>query len=296
MNEYNSCMFKNIGIYIKEKSYQGLDYKALDSLIISLKKYTTEVFVEDPSDYKNDSLTVLSHEEFISKIDLIIVFGGDGTLLGSARRYLKFNIPILGINMGTVGFLTDIKIEDFESVIKDIIDGNCKIEERNLVSASFNDTTVYGLNEIVIHSGAYTQLMRYRLSVNDKVVYEQRSDGLIIATPTGSTAYALSAGGPIIHPELDVWTILPMLPQSISSRPFVISSGEKVIVNLLRGPLESAKICADGQVDILAPYSEDIKISKMENKLRLVHPLDNDFFEACREKLGWSLDISKQKL
>ena len=295
MNEYNSSMFRNIGIYIKEKSYQGLDYKALDSLIISLKKYSNEVFIEDSSDYKNDLLTSLSHEEFSSKADLIIVFGGDGTLLGSARRYLKFNIPILGINMGTVGFLTDIKIEDFESVIKDIIDGNCKIEERNLVSATFNNTTVYGLNEIVIHSGAYTQLMRYRLSVNEKVVYEQRSDGLIIATPTGSTAYALSAGGPIIHPELDVWTILPMLPQSISSRPFVISSNEQVKVNLLRGPLESAKICADGQEDISAPYLEDIKISKMKDKLRLVHPLDNDFFEACREKLGWSLDISKIK-
>ena len=296
VNEYNSGMFRNIGIYIKEKSYQGLDYKALDSLIISLKKYSNEVFIEDSSDYKNDLLTTLSHEEFTSKADLIIVFGGDGTLLASARRYLKFNIPILGINMGTVGFLTDIKIEDFESVIKDIIDGNCKIEERNLVSATFNNTTVYGLNEIVIHSGAYTQLMRYRLSVNEKVVYEQRSDGLIIATPTGSTAYALSAGGPIIHPELDVWTILPMLPQSISSRPFVISSNEEVKVNLLRGPLESAKICADGQEDISTPYLEDIKISKMKDKLRLVHPLDNDFFEACREKLGWSLDISKQNL
>ena len=296
MNEYNSSMFRNIGIYIKEKSYQGLDYKALDSLIISLKKYSNHVFIEDSSDYKNDLLTTLSHEEFTSKADLIIVFGGDGTLLASARRYLKFNIPILGINMGTVGFLTDIKIEDFESVIKDIIDGNCKIEERNLVSATFNNTTVYGLNEIVIHSGAYTQLMRYRLSVNEKVVYEQRSDGLIIATPTGSTAYALSAGGPIIHPELDVWTILPMLPQSISSRPFVISSNEEVKVNLLRGPLELAKICADGQEDISAPYLEDIKISKMKDKLRLVHPLDNDFFEACREKLGWSLDISKQNL
>ena len=289
-------MFRNIGIYIKEKSYQGLDYKALDSLIISLKKYSNHVFIEDSSDYKNDLLTSLSHEEFTSKADLIIVFGGDGTLLASARRYLKFNIPILGINMGTVGFLTDIKIEDFEIVIKDIIDGNCKIEERNLVSATFNNTTVYGLNEIVIHSGAYTQLMRYRLSVNEKVVYEQRSDGLIIATPTGSTAYALSAGGPIIHPELDVWTILPMLPQSISSRPFVISSNEEVKVNLLRGPLESAKICADGQEDISTPYLEDIKISKMKDKLRLVHPLDNDFFEACREKLGWSLDISKQNL
>ena len=294
VNEYNSGMFRNIGIYIKEKSYQGLDYKALDTLIVSLKKYSNHVFIEDSSDYKNDLLTSLSHEEFSSKADLIIVFGGDGTLLGSARRYLKFNIPILGINMGTVGFLTDIKIEDFESVIKDIIDGNCKIEERNLVSATFNNTTVYGLNEIVIHSGAYTQLMRYRLSVNEKVVYEQRSDGLIIATPTGSTAYALSAGGPIIHPELDVWTILPMLPQSISSRPFVISSNEEVKVNLLRGPLESAKICADGQEDISTPYLEDIKISKMKDKLRLVHPLDNDFFEACREKLGWSLDISKQ--
>ena len=296
VNEYNSGMFRNIGIYIKEKSYQGLDYKALDSLIISLKKYSNHVFIEDSSDYKNDLLTTLSHEEFTSKADLIIVFGGDGTLLASARRYLKFNIPILGINMGTVGFLTDIKIEDFEIVIKDIIDGNCKIEERNLVSATFNNTTVYGLNEIVIHSGAYTQLMRYRLSVNEKVVYEQRSDGLIIATPTGSTAYALSAGGPIIHPELDVWTILPMLPQSISSRPFVISSNEQVKVNLLQGPLESAKICADGQEDISAPYLEDIKISKMKDKLRLVHPLDNDFFEACREKLGWSLDISKQNL
>ncbi|MDC3313445.1 NAD(+)/NADH kinase [Gammaproteobacteria bacterium] len=296
MNEYNSGMFRNIGIYIKEKSYQGLDYKALDSLIISLKKYSNHVFIEDSSDYKNDLLTTLSHEEFTSKADLIIVFGGDGTLLASARRYLKFNIPILGINMGTVGFLTDIKIEDFEIVIKDIIDGNCKIEERNLVSATFNNTTVYGLNEIVIHSGAYTQLMRYRLSVNEKVVYEQRSDGLIIATPTGSTAYALSAGGPIIHPELDVWTILPMLPQSISSRPFVISSNEEVKVNLLRGPLESAKICADGQEDISTPYLKDIKISKMKDKLRLVHPLDNDFFEACREKLGWSLDISKQNL
>ena len=296
VNEYNSGMFRNIGIYIKEKSYQGLDYKALDTLIVSLKKYSNHVFIEDSSDYKNDLLTTLSHEEFTSKADLIIVFGGDGTLLASARRYLKFNIPILGINMGTVGFLTDIKIEDFEIVIKDIIDGNCKIEERNLVSATFNNTTVYGLNEIVIHSGAYTQLMRYRLSVNEKVVYEQRSDGLIIATPTGSTAYALSAGGPIIHPELDVWTILPMLPQSISSRPFVISSNEEVKVNLLRGPLESAKICADGQEDISTPYLEDIKISKMKDKLRLVHPLDNDFFEACREKLGWSLDISKQNL
>ena len=286
-------MFKNIGIYIKEKAYQEIDNEALHSLISSLKNHTSQVFIEDDADYQNDSVTKLSNKEFVSKVDLIIVFGGDGTLLNSARKYLKNNIPILGINMGNVGFLTDVKTEDFESIIQDILNGKFEIEERNLVSASFLNETVYGLNEIVIHSGAYTQLMRYRLSVNDKVVYEQRSDGLIIATPTGSTAYALSAGGPIIHPSLDVWTILPMLPQSISSRPFVISSKEKVVIKLLKGPLEDAKICADGHDDIAVPYDEDIAITKMNNTLRLVHPLDNDFFEACREKLGWSLDISK---
>ena len=286
-------MFKNIGIYIKEKAYQEIDNEALHSLISSLKNHTSQVFIEDDADYQNDSVTKLSNKGFVSNVDLIIVFGGDGTLLNSARKYLKNNIPILGINMGNVGFLTDVKTEDFESIIQDILNGKFEIEERNLVSASFLNETVYGLNEIVIHSGAYTQLMRYRLSVNDKVVYEQRSDGLIIATPTGSTAYALSAGGPIIHPSLDVWTILPMLPQSISSRPFVISSKEKVVIKLLKGPLDDAKICADGHDDIAVPYDEDIAITKMNSTLRLVHPIDNDFFEACREKLGWSLDISK---
>ena len=157
-------------------------------------------------------------------------------MLNSARQYLDFQIPILGVNMGNVGFLTDLSVDNFETTITDILSGNYKIEERNLVSAQFDDNHLYGLNEVVIHSGAYAQLMRYRLSVNNKVVYEQRSDGLIVATPTGSTAYSLSAGGPIIHPSLDVWTILPMLPQSLSSRPFIISSDENVEMELFDGP------------------------------------------------------------
>jgi NAD+ kinase len=286
-------MFKNIGIFVKEKTYQAIDYNALDSLIATLARHAPNLFIDETSDYQNSLIKRVSNCDFTSKIDLIIVFGGDGTLLSSTRKYLEFNIPLLGINMGRVGFLTDINTQNFDSVIQDIlINNNYEIEERNLVSASFLDKIVYGLNEIVIHSGGYTQLMRYRLNVNNKVVYEQRSDGLIIATPTGSTAYALSAGGPIIHPSVDVWTILPMLPQSMSSRPFVISSKEKVDIQLLKGPFKEAKICADGQEDISVPYMEYIKISKMEKSLKLVHPKNNDFFEACREKLGWSLDIS----
>ena len=287
------AMFREIGILVKEDLSEGIDIKALNLMINSLSNLDINLYIDKSSNNKNENFTVLEHKEFVKKVDIVVVFGGDGTLLNAARKYLNYDIPILGINMGNVGFLTDISTDNFEKTIKEVLDGNYKIEERNLVSAKFGNNHLYGLNEVVIHSGAYAQLMRYRLNVNDKVVYEQRSDGLIIATPTGSTAYALSAGGPIIHPSLDVWTILPMLPQSLSSRPFVISTDEKVEMDLFDGPNENAKICVDGQDDIDIPYGEKILISKMEKTLKLVHPNDNDFFEACREKLGWSLNISK---
>ena len=287
------AMFREIGILVKEDLSDGIDNEALNLMINSLSNLDINLYTDKSSNNKNENFTVLEHKEYVKKVDIVVVFGGDGTLLNAARKYLNYDIPILGINMGNVGFLTDISTDNFEKTIKEVLDGNYKIEERNLVSAKFGNNHLYGLNEVVIHSGAYAQLMRYRLNVNDKVVYEQRSDGLIIATPTGSTAYALSAGGPIIHPSLDVWTILPMLPQSLSSRPFVISTDEKVEMDLFDGPNENAKICVDGQDDIDIPYGEKILISKMEKTLKLVHPNDNDFFEACREKLGWSLNISK---
>ena len=287
------AMYREIGILVKEDLSDGIDNEALNLMINSISNLDINLYIDKSSNNKNENFTVLEHKEFVKKVDIVVVFGGDGTLLNAARKYLNYDIPILGINMGNVGFLTDISTDNFEKTIKEVLDGNCKIEERNLVSAKFGNNHLYGLNEVVIHSGAYAQLMRYRLNVNDKVVYEQRSDGLIIATPTGSTAYALSAGGPIIHPSLDVWTILPMLPQSLSSRPFVISTDEKVEMDLFDGPNENAKICVDGQDDIDIPYGEKILISKMEKTLKLVHPNDNDFFEACREKLGWSLNISK---
>ena len=287
------AMFREIGILVKEDLSNGIDNEALNLMINSISNLDINLYIDKSSNNKNENFTVLEHKEFVKKVDIVVVFGGDGTLLNAARKYLNYDIPILGINMGNVGFLTDISTDNFEKTFKEVLDGNYKIEERNLVSAKFGNNHLYGLNEVVIHSGAYAQLMRYRLNVNDKVVYEQRSDGLIIATPTGSTAYALSAGGPIIHPSLDVWTILPMLPQSLSSRPFVISTDEKVEMDLFDGPNENAKICVDGQDDIDIPYGEKILISKMEKTLKLVHPNDNDFFEACREKLGWSLNISK---
>ena len=286
--------FKNIGLFTSSANSEKIFIARQIEEI--LKNKGCRVLFDSSFQIKKtkNKIKTFSSNYLSRNCDLVIAIGGDGTMLSCLRQYGSKEIPILGINLGSVGFLTDIKVENFHTSMQEILDGNYKIEERNLVSAKFNDNHLYGLNEVVIHSGAYAQLMRYRLNVNDKVVYEQRSDGLIIATPTGSTAYSLSAGGPIIHPSLDVWTIIPMLPQSISSRPFVISSNEKVEMELFEGPSENAKICVDGQKDIDVPYGLNISISKTKKTLKLVHPKDNDFFEACREKLGWSLNLSKK--
>ena len=240
-------------------------------------------------------MKVVDYKKFNDSVDLIIVFGGDGTLLAAARNFINNEIPILGINLGTVGFLTDVNVENFESVISNIFNGDYVLEERSLIEAKFLDQEVSGLNEVLIHSGSYAQLMRYRLLIDGKTVYEQRSDGLIIATPTGSTAYALSAGGSIIHPELNIWNIIPMMSQSLSSRPLIASNKKSMEIQLIKGPLDHAMVCVDGQKDIPIKYNNSIYISKKNSSLKIIHPSNNDFYEACREKLGWSLDITAKK-
>ena len=285
-------MFKNIGIVIK-KSAVSSESAALDGLLKVLLKNAQNLYSAD--EFEFDGVENVDLKNFNDLVDLIIVFGGDGTLLGAARKFINSDIPILGINMGTVGFLTDVNIENFESVIGDIFKGDYVLEERSLVEAKFADQEVFGLNEVLIHSGSYAQLMRYRLLIDGKTVYEQRSDGLIVATPTGSTAYALSAGGSIIHPELNIWNIIPMMSQSLSSRPLIVSNKKSMEIQLIEGPLDHAMICVDGQKDIPIKYNNSISISRINSSLKIIHPSNNDFYEACREKLGWSLDITAKK-
>ena len=285
-------MFKNIGIVIK-KSAVSSESAALDDLLKVLLKNAQNLYSAD--EFEFDGVANVDLKNFNDLVDLIIVFGGDGTLLGAARKFISSDIPILGINMGTVGFLTDVNIENFESVIGDIFKGDYVLEERSLVEAKFSDQEVFGLNEVLIHSGSYAQLMRYRLLIDGKTVYEQRSDGLIVATPTGSTAYALSAGGSIIHPELNIWNIIPMMSQSLSSRPLIVSNKKSMEIQLIEGPLDHAMICVDGQKDIPIKYNNSISISRKNSSLKIIHPSNNDFYEACREKLGWSLDITAKK-
>ena len=226
---------------------------------------------------------------------MVLVFGGDGTILKAAKDFIIGNKPILGINMGNVGFLTDVSLDNLSKLLQEIFSGDFVIEERSLVQATIGDFEIFGLNEIVIHSGSYAQLMQYSLELDEKTVYELRADGLIISTSTGSTAYSLSAGGSIISPKLDVWSIIPILSHNLSSRPFVISSEQPLTVNLINGPKNEASISADGQKDISVPFGKSITINKKKDKLKLIHPKSYNFFEACREKLGWSIGTDKNK-
>ena len=285
-------MFQNIGIVLK-KNLSSDEFSIVDGLLKVLLKNTNNIYSTNKIDFED--VKVVDYKKFNDSVDLIIVFGGDGTLLAAARNFINNEIPILGINLGTVGFLTDVNVENFESVISDIFNGDYVLEERSLIEAKFLDQEVSGLNEVLIHSGSYAQLMRYRLLIDGKTVYEQRSDGLIVATPTGSTAYALSAGGSIIHPELNIWNIIPMMSQSLSSRPLIASNKKSMEIQLIQGPLDHAMVCVDGQKDIQIKYNNSIYISKKNSSLKIIHPSNNDFYEACREKLGWSLDITAKK-
>ncbi|MDC0942711.1 NAD(+)/NADH kinase [Gammaproteobacteria bacterium] len=286
-------MFKNIGIVLK-KSLSSSESSLVKGMLSVLLSNTKSIYSTNQIDFKG--VEVVDNKKFNNLVDLIIVFGGDGTLLGAARKFIDIEIPILGINMGAVGFLTDVNIENFESVISDVFNGEYILEERSLVEAQFSDQEIFGLNEVLIHSGSYAQLMRYRLLIDGKTVYEQRSDGLIVATPTGSTAYALSAGGSIIHPELNIWNIIPMMSQSLSSRPLIVSNEKSMEIQLIEGPLDHAMVCVDGQKDIPVQYNNSIHICKKNSSLKIIHPSNNDFYEACREKLGWSLDITAKKI
>ena len=286
-------MFKKIGLIFKN-SLSDNDKNSLKQLIPVLIKLDCTIFVEEEINFDGNFATEVLND-FPKTLDLLIVFGGDGTFLSSARKFLEFEIPMLGVNFGSVGFLTDISIEGFEETIKDILSGKHIIEERDLVRVSFSNQTYFGLNEVLIHSGSYAQLMRYKLKICERVVYEQRSDGLIVATPTGSSAYALSAGGPIIDPELSVFNIIPMMSQSLSSRALVSPNKKDISVEIMDGPLEHGMICVDGQENIQVNFGDEILISKNEIKLKIVHPKNNNFYESCREKLGWSLDITNTK-
>lgn len=230
--------------------------------------------------------------------DLVIVVGGDGSILHAARALARYNKPLLGINRGRLGFLTDVSPSDIESKVGAVLDGDYAVEQRFLLNMEVKSGGQpvgegIALNDVVLYAGKSVHMIEFELYIEGQFVYRQRSDGLIIATPTGSTAYALSGGGPIMHPRLDAMVLVPMHPHTLSSRPIVVD-GNSEIKLLMCTEIINPMVSCDAQPGLSLRAGDWVYVNKHPFKLRLLHPPGHDFYAACRTKLGWSSHLPAQ--
>lgn len=213
----------------------------------------------------------------------VFVIGGDGTLLKAARFYSKTSTPVFGINLGRLGFLSQTKESDLSESINKILEGKYKIEDRLMLKSNDN---VLALNDFVIKGASASRTSRFYLSINDKFVCDYMADGLIVSTPTGSTAYGLSAGGPVLSPSLDAIAIVPICPHTLTARPLVIPSNEKITISTCDA-CTSFIVVADGQDSYNVTSKIEIEKSECNAKLALLD--DNEFYSVLRNKLHWGL-------
>jgi NAD+ kinase len=270
----------------------------LIDLISYLQELGITVLSEEYTAAKlNLKVPAVTFMEMSGKADLVIVVGGDGSMLGAAREIALSGIPVLGINRGHLGFLTDFKPSDIRASLKEFLDGNYFTEERFLLETEIHNNgkgkeKSLALNETVIHSVKTAHMMDFSIYVNDNFMYSQKADGLIVSTPTGSTAYNLSAGGPIIEPSLNVVSLVPMFPQSMNCRPFLVRADSKIKISFhsCRSP-EAILVNCDGQVNMEATECSEIIITKSPKILTVCHPHSYDYFEVLRSKLGFATKI-----
>ena len=241
---------------------------------------------------RNNNFKTYSEGHILKNADLVIAVGGDGSMLSCSRIYGTKKIPIMGINLGKLGFLTDIAPNEVTTKLLEVIEGSYEVDTRFFLQSNLKDKkgNLIALNEIVLHSGAIAKMIDYELFIDDIFVYRQKADGLIISSPTGSTAYSLSGGGPILHPNLDAMCIMPMFPHSLSSSPLIISGGSNISLKLM-DPKNKAQLSFDSHESINLSGVNKIDICKSLSMLKLIHPIGHDFYSGCRNKLGWSSGI-----
>ncbi len=278
-----------IGKYMNQAALQQMQTDLAD-LARHLKAKNIEVWVEENTaqyaeltGFKTASLATIG-----SKVDLAIVMGGDGTMLSVARSLIQNNIPLVGINRGRFGFLTDLRAEEMLLAVDKILANHYQLESRMLLTASVvraGKPIFQGLalNDVVIKSGL--RLIEITVEINRQFVHKQRADGLIISTPTGTTAYALSAGGPILHPNLEAIAIVPISPHTLSNRPIAVNSTSEIEINLVQA--DDAQLSYDGQFEILLEMGDRILVKRAEKTVTLLHPSEYCYFDMLRNKLNW---------
>ncbi|GAB6070586.1 NAD(+) kinase [Thiomicrorhabdus hydrogeniphila] len=291
-------MFQSIGIFGKYKGNQC--WKHIQTLIDFLESKSCTVYLDKPSCKKfpkHDSVQMLEREELKSKIDLAIMVGGDGTFLDVARCITDNDVPILGINLGRLGFLTDISPDNMIETMQEVLEGVYQEELRNVLQVSVyeEDKLVFqerAINDVVIHKTDSPRMIEFETFVDGRFLNSQRSDGMIISTPTGSTAYALSAGGPILDPGVDAITLVSINPHTMSTRPYVINSSSTVELRAHENCENNSQIICDGQITHEISPKHRTVIKRNEHYLRLLHPKSHDHFELLRAKLHWGNKLS----
>ena len=238
-----------------------------------------------------------SREAIAQQCDLLIVVGGDGSMLQASHLATSPSPPILGINRGRLGFLTDIYPTELNSKLEQVLAGHYEEEQRFLLHAEITNTdnqlisADIALNDVVLNPGDVVSMLEFEIYIDDKFVCSQRGDGLIIATPTGSTAYALSAGGPILHPGLDAIVLVPMLSHTLTSRPIVIHADSQIDIMIAADKQQQPRISCDGKTFMPLPDHRHFRVSKYQHQLRLIHPQDYNYFETLRTKLHWGTKL-----
>lgn len=284
--------FRNIGLIAKSESEQAL-YSLRQLVHFLLGRDAHVILDRELGDALPElKLQAASHAQMGESCDIVIVVGGDGCLLGAARALSKYGIPVLGINRGRLGFLTDISPLEIESRVGQVLDGDYTAEQRFLLDLEVRrGNSVVGegvaLNDVVLLSGDSVHMIEFELFIDGLYVYSQRSDGLIISTPTGSTAYSLSGGGPIMHPNLDAMVLVPLNPHTLTSRPLVVDGNSEIKIRIITPKVRPLASC-DGQEGVRVQQDDLICVRKRPYRLTLIHPPGHDFYEACRSKLGWS--------
>jgi NAD+ kinase len=286
-----SCRFRHVVLVGK---YQAAGSRsALEDIAQFLHRQGCEVALERET-ANNTGLSdypVLGVEQIGAQCDLGLVLGGDGTMLGIGRRLAPHGVPLIGINQGRLGFITDIALEGYQSVLKPMLEGQYEEESRAMMQASvmrdgrcvFSATA---MNDVVVNRGATTGMVELRVEVDGRFVANQRADGLIIATPTGSTAYALSAGGPLLHPSIAGWLLVPIAPHTLSNRPIVLSDRGEVAIELVAGRDASANFDMQSLASLL--HGDRIVVRRSPHQVRFLHPQRWSYFDTLRRKLHWN--------
>lgn len=288
--------FHRIVLYARQHRATSGVYETLKRLMVYWRsRPELSIFLESETakHFTDLNLPVADFNTSDQSYDLLVVVGGDGSLLGAARLAVKKGIPIVGINRGRLGFLTSIAPNEAKQKLDEVLKGIYEEEERFLLQARILDegrNVVYenlALNDLVLTQGDDPAMIDFDVFENKTLISSYRADGLIVATPTGSTAYALSAGGPIIHPTMNAITLVPMFPHTLSSRPIVLGTRNPIHIYLHLLGESSARLIADGQNHMIVEPGQWVCIEKFPEKLCLLQPVSYNYYETLRSKLGW---------